>query len=128
MGVCMDVCLSVCPFVSNKRQNGWTDRAQILCGTSHDPREGFWIIEFSNIFAIFFCMNSTMYTKRKFYKLNKRWGRSALKAQCVKKGKNKSNMNNNTTRNSLLMPLHLIPIYIFMDTIMLEFEGLLFIP
>ena len=23
-----------CLFVSNKRQNGWTDRAQILCGTS----------------------------------------------------------------------------------------------
>ena len=66
MGVCMGVCLSVCPFVSNKRQNGWTDRAQILCGTSHDPREGFWIIEFSNIFTIFFCMNSTMYTKRRY--------------------------------------------------------------
>ena len=29
-----------CPFVSNKRQNGLTDRAQISCGTSHDPREG----------------------------------------------------------------------------------------
>ena len=28
-----------CPFVSNKRQNGLTDRAQISCGTSHDPRE-----------------------------------------------------------------------------------------
>ena len=26
--------------VSNKRQNGWTDRAQILCGTLHDHREG----------------------------------------------------------------------------------------
>ena len=24
---------SVCLFVSNKRQNGWTDRAEILCGT-----------------------------------------------------------------------------------------------
>ena len=24
--------LSVCLFVSNKRQNGWTDRAQIFCG------------------------------------------------------------------------------------------------
>jgi len=38
---CLSVCLSVCPFVSNKRQNGWTDLAQILCGTSHIPREGF---------------------------------------------------------------------------------------
>ncbi len=35
----------VCLFdVSNKRQNGWTDRAQIFCGTSHDHREGLWII------------------------------------------------------------------------------------
>jgi len=25
--------------LSNKRQNGWTDRAQILCGTSCDPRK-----------------------------------------------------------------------------------------
>ena len=31
------LCLSVCPFVSNKCQNGWTDWAQILCGASHDP-------------------------------------------------------------------------------------------
>ena len=33
-------CLSVCPFVSNKRQNDWIDRAKILCGTSNDLREG----------------------------------------------------------------------------------------
>ena len=45
----LSVCLSVCLFVSNKRQNGWTDRAQIFCGTSHDPREGFWMIKFSKI-------------------------------------------------------------------------------
>ena len=25
--------LSVYPFESNKRQNDWTDRAQIVCGT-----------------------------------------------------------------------------------------------
>ena len=42
-------CLSVCLFVSNKRQNGWTDRAQIFCGTSRDSREGLWIIKISNI-------------------------------------------------------------------------------
>ena len=41
--------LSVCLFVSNKRQNGWTDRAQIFCGTSRDPREGLWLIEILNI-------------------------------------------------------------------------------
>ena len=41
--------LSVCLFVSNKRQNGRTDRAQIFCGTSREPREGLWIIKISNI-------------------------------------------------------------------------------
>ena len=41
--------LSVCLFVSNKRQNGWTDRAQIFCGTSRDPRGGLWMIKFSKI-------------------------------------------------------------------------------
>jgi len=33
-------CLSVCLVVSNKRQNGWTDQTQILCGTSRGSREG----------------------------------------------------------------------------------------
>ena len=28
------VCLFVCLFVSNKRQNGWTDRAKLFCETS----------------------------------------------------------------------------------------------
>ena len=42
--------LSVCLFVSNKRQNGWTDRAQIFCGTSRDHREGLWMIKISNIY------------------------------------------------------------------------------
>ena len=42
-------CLSVCLFVSNKRQNGWTDRAQFFCGTSRDPREGLWKLKISNI-------------------------------------------------------------------------------
>ena len=37
--------LSVCLFVSNKRQNGWTDRAQIFCGTSRDHREGLRMIK-----------------------------------------------------------------------------------
>ena len=45
----MLVCLSVCLFVSNKRQNSWTDKAQILCGTSYFPREGLWIIKISKI-------------------------------------------------------------------------------
>ena len=45
----LSVCLFVCLFVSNKRQNGWTDRAQIFCGTSRDSREALWIIKISNI-------------------------------------------------------------------------------
>ena len=46
--------LSVCLFVSNKRQNGWTDRAQIFCGASIDHREGLWMIKISNI-----CLHQT---------------------------------------------------------------------
>ena len=43
--LCFSDCLFVCPFVSNKRQNGWSDRAQILYGTSHDPMEGLRMIK-----------------------------------------------------------------------------------
>ena len=49
LSVCLFVWVSVCLFVSNKRQNGWTDRGQIFCGTSRDPREGLWMIKISNI-------------------------------------------------------------------------------
>ena len=41
--------LSVCLFVSNKRQNGLTDWNQILCGTSHNPKESLWMIKISKI-------------------------------------------------------------------------------
>ncbi len=37
-----------CLFVSNKRQNGWTDRAQFFCGISRDPREVLWMIKIKN--------------------------------------------------------------------------------
>ncbi len=58
--------LSVCFYPIN----GWTDRAQIFCGTSYrDPREGLWKIKISNICLhqnsielFLFCF--TMYTKR----------------------------------------------------------------
>ena len=47
-----------CLFVSYKRQNGWTDRAQFFWGTSCDPKEGLWMIELSkfatNIWLNFF--------------------------------------------------------------------------
>ena len=42
--------LSVRMFVSNKRQNGWTERTQILCGTSRGPREGLWMIKISKLY------------------------------------------------------------------------------
>ena len=47
---CLSVMVFVCLFVSNKRQNGWTDRAQSFCGTSRSPREGLWMIKISNIY------------------------------------------------------------------------------
>ena len=37
-------------FVTDKRQNGRTDRAQIFCGPSHDPREGLYQYELFNPF------------------------------------------------------------------------------
>jgi len=46
---CLFVCLFICLFVSNKCQNGWTDRAQTFCGTSRDRREGLWMIKISNM-------------------------------------------------------------------------------
>ena len=41
------ICLSV--IVSNKRLYGRTDRTQILCGTSHDPKEGLWMLKITKI-------------------------------------------------------------------------------
>ena len=45
------LCLFVCfLFVSNKRKNAQTHRAQILCGTSHDrPREGLLMVKILKI-------------------------------------------------------------------------------
>ena len=37
-------CLFVRKFVTEKRQNGLNNRAQIICGTSDDIREGLWMI------------------------------------------------------------------------------------
>ena len=31
-------------FVTDKRKNGQTDQAQIFCDTSHDSREGLWMV------------------------------------------------------------------------------------
>ena len=68
--------LSVCLFVSNKRQNGWTDRAQILwCDTSQsrNPREDLWMVKILKILkmheknimksATFFCFCFILYKR-----------------------------------------------------------------
>ena len=47
--LCCSVSLFVCLFVSNKRRNRWNDRAQILCVTSHAPREGEPMIKFPKL-------------------------------------------------------------------------------
>jgi len=41
----------VCPFVSNKRQKGWTDLIQFLCGTSHEKnvfKNVWFLLNFEN--------------------------------------------------------------------------------
>ena len=45
IGSCQDIMLSqgIAMYIYTLFQNGWTDRAQI-CGTSHDPREGVWMV------------------------------------------------------------------------------------
>ena len=58
--------VSVCLFVSNKRQNGWTDRAQILCWTSCDPRKGLWMIKIAKICVL------------KFFIFEKFWKRAKI--------------------------------------------------
>ena len=40
-------------FIQSKRQNGWTNRAQILCETLHGPREDLWIIEILKFWVLF---------------------------------------------------------------------------
>ena len=58
--------LDVCLFVPNKYQNGRTDRAQILCGTSFDQREGYEYL--MNIFmkSAFFLAAVLQYKKKMF--------------------------------------------------------------
>ena len=92
--------LSVCFFFvsKKKRQNGWTYRAHIAC-TSHDPREGLWMMKISKICLqqLWFQKNPRYLTRKAqtimFFVLqciqrenvhnwNRIWMRSALKAKC----------------------------------------------
>ena len=64
--------LSVCLFVSNKRQNGWTDRAQILCETSRDPREGLCMIKiFKKCVLKVFIFVKCRKCAKKYYEIRK---------------------------------------------------------
>ena len=99
---CLGVCnLFVCLFVANKRQNSWTDLAQIFCGTSRGPmkrlmddrifknlpltnsifenfenRRNFF---FSQNFFFFFVLQCTQ--KELVHNWNRRWPRKAPKTQ-----------------------------------------------
>ena len=74
------VCLSVYLLVSNKRQ---TDRARILYGTSHDPREVVWIVKIflqQNSFVIIFLKPTSFF----FYKIRELF---FLVLQCIEREK-----------------------------------------
>ena len=100
-------CLSVCLFVSNKRQNGWTDQVKIFVGSPVTTGKVygwsnvqkfasikiyFWKFWKSTIFLLkileifCFCYLLTRRTpvyfisNKNFYKWNKRWARNALNA------------------------------------------------
>ena len=88
--------LLVCLFVSNKRRNGWSDRAQIFCGISLDPRVSciddrnfknlpltkldFWKFWKSTKFVFQSAWFFYNVCKRKCSNWNRRWARSSLKA------------------------------------------------
>ena len=46
---------NICQYVFDKRQNGWTDWAQILCGTSHDPGKVSGCTEFWKVIPKHLC-------------------------------------------------------------------------
>ena len=46
---------SVCLFVSNRRQNGWTDQDQTLCGTSREPGKFYKWSKFQKFVFFSFC-------------------------------------------------------------------------
>jgi len=99
--LCLGVCLFVSLLVCNKRQTSWTDWAQFFYGTSHDPREGLWIIQFfKNLLPTKFdfwkfwnpqkkiCFNPQKMIifilqclqREHVHNSKRRWARSALKA------------------------------------------------
>ena len=63
------LCLPVCPFVSRKRQNGWTDRAQIFWGTSRRFIHQIRFLKILKINEIFF-IKSTKFCLFLFYNVH----------------------------------------------------------
>ena len=45
---------------------GWTDQAQILCGTSHDPRNGLWAVKIEKKSSSKFFFENTQIRKERF--------------------------------------------------------------
>ena len=77
-------CLGLCLFVSNERQNGWTDRVHILCGTSRDPRAGMFM---NMLLKFYFCKILKMCEKiiwnpqTFFFTIREEWRCSQIKHQ-----------------------------------------------
>ena len=55
-------CLYVCPFVSKKRQNGWTDPDQIFCGTLNETPV-----------KVYGCLKLQTLVSKSFWKFVKSW-------------------------------------------------------
>ena len=56
---------SVRLFVAKKRKNDWTERAQILCVTSHDSTgEGLWMLKITKMYVQYLFAIVVCYTKR----------------------------------------------------------------
>ena len=62
---CLSVWVLVCLFVSNKRQNGWTEWAQIVCWTSNDHRKVYEWSKFKKFVFEFFYFCKTLKMREK---------------------------------------------------------------
>ena len=71
------LCLSVCLFVTDKRQHGWIDRAQIFVGPQMTCREGLWIVRIEKK-IIFFTSTKKIEKRATIKSLNQRMGESLV--------------------------------------------------
>ena len=63
------VLMFVSMFVSNKRHNGLTDWAQILCDTSSDPRECLLMLTFLKVVSKFFDFRKILNFHKQYYEI-----------------------------------------------------------